>query len=88
MGLEYDRVEKTRIVSRMPLARRYLDVCVSRWDINCGKCAKCLRTALVLEILGKLDRFRRCLRPGGLPGAPGPLHRERSSWVAASIPLP
>jgi len=57
VGMEYDRVEKTRIVSRMELAKCFLDVCVSRSDINCGKCAKCLRTALVLEILGKLDDF-------------------------------
>jgi hypothetical protein len=51
-------VEKTRAVADMPLARKYLDVCIMEGgNINCSKCEKCLRTILTLELLGRLDEF-------------------------------
>ncbi len=49
------------MITDLPIAHKYLNVCVN-YDPkflteNCGECTKCLRTALSLEILGKLDLF-------------------------------
>ena len=66
------RVDKTIYISKNPLTKKYLDVCVSvqlansggqdQWlegkeKLNCGWCDKCLRTLLTLEIIGKLDGY-------------------------------
>ena len=58
-GCQYSRAEKIANIADWDIARKYLNVCrVYRDDnINCGTCGKCLRTLLVLEILGKLDAF-------------------------------
>ncbi|MFJ8247731.1 hypothetical protein [Peribacillus asahii] len=50
------RVEKTRLVSNFEPAHKYLNVC-TRAGSNCGKCNKCLRTLLTLEIIGALEKF-------------------------------
>lgn len=51
-----DRIEKTEFVSRYPVALDHLRVC---WESpsgdNCGQCLKCLRTMIVLEVIGKLE---------------------------------
>ena len=54
------RVEKTALIADWPYAQRWLDVCVNaRADNrNCGACKKCCRTALTLELLGKLETFQ------------------------------
>jgi hypothetical protein len=54
------RVEKTALIADWPYAQRWLDVCVnaSADNRNCGACKKCCRTALTLELLGKLEAFR------------------------------
>lgn len=54
------RVEKVALIADWPYAQRWLDVCVhARADNrNCGACKKCCRTALTLELLGKLEAFR------------------------------
>jgi hypothetical protein len=57
-GTEYTRVEKTRRIAGMELARNHLDVCVMEGQGNCSRCEKCLRTLLTLEVLGALDSFR------------------------------
>lgn len=57
VGSEYTRVEKTRRIARMPLARTALDVCIMDGHGNCTRCEKCLRTALTLELLGELPAF-------------------------------
>jgi hypothetical protein len=58
VGTEYTRVEKTRLIADMPLAQRYLDVCIMEGgESNCSRCEKCLRTILTLELLGKLEEF-------------------------------
>lgn len=67
------RVEKTEFISQYPITTKYLDVCWSgQWALgdvqsdkyfkekkhkNCGKCDKCLRTILALDLLGKLDEY-------------------------------
>jgi len=57
-GMTLTRVEKTRLISEMPLARNYLNVCVAAAR-NCSRCHKCLRTMMTLDIFGKLPEFRR-----------------------------
>lgn len=54
------RVEKTAEIADWPYAQRWLDVCeyASDDNKNCGACNKCCRTALTLELLGKLEAFR------------------------------
>jgi len=58
-GCQYSRVQKTMRVAEFELSRRYLDVCVSRKEIegNCAVCWKCARTLLTLEILGKIEDY-------------------------------
>jgi hypothetical protein len=61
-GVPYTRFEKTRLVSELELSYRYLDVCVSQdFDPtvrpNCSRCKKCVRTMVMLDILGKLERY-------------------------------
>ncbi|MBS0261170.1 MAG: hypothetical protein JSS02_04380, partial [Planctomycetes bacterium] len=61
-GGQHTRVEKTMCVSRIKESRNVLDVCVCPQDahglVNCSRCWKCLRTALTLSVLGKLDDYR------------------------------
>lgn len=49
------RVEKTITISDNKLAQQYLDVCFC--FNSCGKCSKCIRTLVTLDIIGKVDRF-------------------------------
>jgi hypothetical protein len=64
-GGQHTRVEKTICVSKMEASREYLDVCVHPQDadkvINCSRCWKCLRTALTISVLGRLDDYRGVL---------------------------
>lgn len=69
------RVEKTEFISQYPITTKYLDVCWSgQWAFgnvqsdkyfkekqhkNCGKCDKCLRTLLALDLLGKLEDYEQ-----------------------------
>lgn len=58
-GAEADRVEKTEFIADSPLAQRHLRVCFSQFEaLNCGRCEKCVRTMLTLEMAGSLNRFR------------------------------
>lgn len=61
-GSQYTRPQKTAIVAEMEAARHYLDVCVSMESNaarNCGRCFKCARTLLTLELLGKIHHFTK-----------------------------
>jgi hypothetical protein len=58
VGTEHTRVEKTRRIAGLELARKYLDVCIMEGDRNCSACEKCLRTLLTLELNGSLNEFR------------------------------
>jgi hypothetical protein len=58
-GAGLDRLSKLSRLVGEPLARRHLVVC---WQArarvaNCGRCAKCVRTALQLLVLGALEDF-------------------------------
>ena len=59
-GCQYRRVDKIKNIADWDIAQRYLNVCLMQKgadSTNCGACAKCMRTLLTLEILGKLDNF-------------------------------
>jgi hypothetical protein len=56
-GRAFTRTDKTRLLVRSPVALRELRVCWSSASHqNCGACNKCIRTMLILELLGGLDR--------------------------------
>lgn len=64
-GAQYTRTEKTKTIAKIPLARKYLNVCVNSNSAikqskatNCSYCPKCLRTMMALESLGVLEEFR------------------------------
>jgi hypothetical protein len=58
-GSQYSRVEKTKMVAKVPEVNQWLNVCVEPPSDgkNCSVCPKCCRTLLTLEILGVLDDF-------------------------------
>jgi hypothetical protein len=54
---EINRIHKVELVSTSELALRNLRVCWrSGTDQNCGRCMKCLRTLIALELYGGLPR--------------------------------
>lgn len=54
-GVAYNRLEKHRLIARNPELLRYLSVCEKGPQpgskINCGKCQKCLRSMITLDLL-------------------------------------
>lgn len=50
------RIEKTEAIADWDIAWNYLDVCFN--FNNCGKCSKCYRTMLTLDLMGKVDCFK------------------------------
>jgi hypothetical protein len=56
-GPSYSRFDKLRLVAESPVALSTLRVCYKSSTVsNCGKCEKCLRTMIGLDILGVLDQ--------------------------------
>jgi hypothetical protein len=58
-GIQYSRLDKLRVVASWDVGLRNLRVCTRRGAsgrLNCGRCEKCLRTALELLAIGQLDR--------------------------------
>lgn len=55
------RIEKTALISNFQTTYNFLDVCLSPnkdYDFkNCTRCEKCLRTALTLDLLDKLENY-------------------------------
>ncbi len=59
-GCQRRRVDKIADMTDWNIAQKYLNVCLVQKGAdtsNCGRCSKCLRTELALEILGKLGDF-------------------------------
>jgi hypothetical protein len=58
VGGEADRVDKIALLAQSPTAMANLRVCWQNPDetYNCGRCLKCIRTMIALEIVGALDR--------------------------------
>lgn len=56
-GSNLSRVEKTKMVSDFELSYKYLNVCLFKIK-NCGRCLKCKRTLLTMDILGSIEKYR------------------------------
>ncbi|MEH7276441.1 hypothetical protein [Neobacillus vireti] len=56
-GSNYSRVQKTQMVSNFKISYKYLNVCLFKIK-NCGRCLKCKRTLLTLDILGAIEKYR------------------------------
>ncbi len=59
---QFTRVERTNLLSNYSETFNHLDVCIQPRNkgekINCSRCNKCLRTALTLDLLGKLEDYQ------------------------------
>lgn len=79
-GAGHDRLEKLAFLADFPLALETLHVCwEERSEGNCGRCEKCYRTLLALDVLGIRDRAT------SFP--PGPLDLDRLAEVWKDQPL-
>ena len=58
---DLSRLEKTKLLANNSSAQNLLNVC-SYEVYNCGKCDKCIRTMLTLDILGALDDFSQAFQ--------------------------
>lgn len=59
-GGRSERLEKTAAICDFDVARDFLNVCLyPNNERNCGNCAKCMRTLLMIDMLGKLDEFSK-----------------------------
>ena len=58
-GCQYERSQKTEHIADWDIAQKYLNVCVAPVDgaHNCSKCSKCMRALIVIDALGKLEKF-------------------------------
>ncbi|MEH6996268.1 hypothetical protein V7075_26785 [Neobacillus drentensis] len=56
-GNNYTRVQKTQMVSNFDLSYKYLNVCLTRIH-NCGRCLKCKRTLLTMDIQGSIENYK------------------------------
>src|SRR5262249_15192390 len=56
-GAPFSRGQKLEYIAPSSIVQRYLRVCWrSGTDQNCGRCGKCLRAMVALEVLGFRDR--------------------------------
>lgn len=79
-GGGHDRFEKLAFLSRFPLVLETLHVCwEARSEANCGRCEKCLRTLIALDILSVRERAATF--------PPGPLDLGRLPAVWNDRPL-
>lgn len=64
-GADATRVEKLRKISKHEAPRRHLRVCWENrnGDYNCGRCEKCLRTAVAARAAGVSDHFATLRAP-------------------------
>lgn len=58
-GAEIGRFDKLLAIAQHPIVQRHLRVCWQHLDshVNCGRCEKCIRTMIVLEAAGQLDKY-------------------------------
>lgn len=57
-GFELLRMDKIKMIASNQVVQKYLNVC-SYGKENCGKCTKCRRTMLNLDLIGSLDDFKQ-----------------------------
>lgn len=53
------RVQKTKYIARFEDTYDNLHVCWHETK-NCGRCKKCVRTLVTLDILGEIDKYSKC----------------------------
>lgn len=58
---DLSRLKKTMLIANNASAQKLLNVC-SFETYNCGKCDKCIRTMLALDVLGVLDSFSQAFQ--------------------------
>jgi hypothetical protein len=76
------RFEKTGFIAKSPVALDHLHVCwVRKAHDNCGACEKCVRTLLMLEVLGAREKAS-CF-PGGCV-----LEKMKSIQVTNALAIP
>ncbi len=51
------RLKKLEYLLDKSVAQKYLNVCAYE-TVNCGHCAKCIRTMMGLDLLGSLEKFK------------------------------
>lgn len=57
-GAQYSRSDKIAAVADLEVVQNNLHVCVDHnIDGNCSQCQKCVRTLLVIDFLGRLEKF-------------------------------
>lgn len=60
-GAQYEsRTEKIEKIVHIPIVRKYLRTCSGGFDVSgndCGRCKKCMRMMLILDILGELEEW-------------------------------
>jgi hypothetical protein len=59
VGGEYTRLEKTQNIAKLDDAKALLNVCL-HGAMNCSRCDKCVRTQLMLDLVGALEDFSAC----------------------------
>ena len=64
-GVDATRLEKVQAITASDVAMRWLRVCWEhpQGEYNCGRCEKCVRTMVNLELAGALARCRAFDRP-------------------------
>jgi hypothetical protein len=64
-GCGATRIDKVALISQSDVALQNLRVCYHNYDgaYNCGRCEKCLRTMINLEVVGALGRCTTFDRP-------------------------
>ncbi len=55
-GLQYDKVEKTKLISNYEPTYKYLNICINSAS-NCSACYKCCRTIFTLKLLNKFENY-------------------------------
>jgi hypothetical protein len=64
-GSQVNRVQKLKLVAQAPISYERLRVCWIQ-DIglrNCGRCEKCVRTQIALDIVGALSKYKTFEKP-------------------------
>lgn len=64
-GCQYKRSQKTELIADWEVSKKYLNVCCRHSDDpnvdekNCSECAKCNRTLIALDAMGKLTEYSK-----------------------------
>jgi hypothetical protein len=77
-----NRFQKTEFIAKSQIALDHLHVCwIRKAHDNCGACEKCVRTMLMLEVIGVLDKAS-CFPPGSI------MEKVKSIQVTNALAVP